>query len=141
MAHAQLAASYANLGSDQLASESAARAYALRGAVSERESLYITQHYQRLVDGDIEGAIDTLQMWKRLFPRDYVPWNNLASLSLLIGRHRQGLADGQAVAAAEPRQRVGARQSVQRADRARPVAGRPCRDRRGRAAGQGVARV
>ena len=96
VAHAQLAASYSGLGNDQLASESAARAFALRDAVSERESLYITQHYRRFVEGDIKGAIDTLHMWKRLFPRDYVPTNNLASLYLLVGRHDEALVEGRA---------------------------------------------
>ena len=93
VAYAQLSAAYANAGNDPRAAEAASRAYALRAGVSERERLYITQHYHRFVDGDLDLGIQSLQLAKELFPRDGATRNNLALSYLLIGRATDALPE------------------------------------------------
>jgi tetratricopeptide (TPR) repeat protein len=79
MAHARLGATYNNLGEQQLSTEYTTKAYELRDRVSEKEKLYITSHYYSDVLNDVNKANETLELWKQTYPRDYIPWNNLAS--------------------------------------------------------------
>ncbi len=77
-AYARLATAYSNGGEQELAKESARKAYELRDRVSEREKLYITEHYYQIVTGELEKEIETLQLYARTYPNDSVPGNNLA---------------------------------------------------------------
>lgn len=99
VAWAQLSAAYANAGNDPRAADTATQAYRRRDGVSERERLYITQHYHRFVDGDLDQSIASLVLARGLFPRDVTTRVNLASHYLLIGR--PGDADTEARAALE----------------------------------------
>ena len=49
-----------------------------RGHVSERERLFITYQYHDRYTGDQTKARETLDVWKRTYPRDYRPANALA---------------------------------------------------------------
>jgi eukaryotic-like serine/threonine-protein kinase len=86
VAWAQLSAAYANVGNDPRSAETATQAYRRRDGVSERERLYITQHYHRFVDGDLDQSIASLVLARGVFPRDATTRVNLASHYLLIGR-------------------------------------------------------
>ena len=97
VAWAQLSAAYANAGNDPRSADTATQAYLRRDGVSERERLYITQHYHRFVDGDLDQSIASLVLARGLFPRDVTTRVNLASHYLLIGR--PGDADTEARAA------------------------------------------
>ena len=79
MAFARLGATYNNLGEPQLSAENTTKAYELRDRVSERERFYITSHYYNDVLNDFNKSIEALELWKQTYPRDYIPWNNLAS--------------------------------------------------------------
>jgi tetratricopeptide (TPR) repeat protein/predicted Ser/Thr protein kinase len=78
MAYARLGATYNNMGEPQLSSENVTKAYELRERVSERERFYITSHYYSDVTHDVNKSIEALELWKQTYPRDYIPWNNLA---------------------------------------------------------------
>ena len=47
---------YANAGENEKAIEATRKAYELRDRVSEREKLYITEHYYQTVTGELEKA-------------------------------------------------------------------------------------
>jgi len=79
MAHARLGTVYSNLQEWDKAVYHKSRAYELRERVSERERLYITAHYYSTVTGDLSKRVNTYQLFKQTYPRDWIPPNNLAS--------------------------------------------------------------
>ena len=79
LAHARLGTVFSNLQEWDKAVHHKSRAYELRDRVSERERLYITAHYFSTVSGDLSKRIDTYQLFKQTYPRDWIPPNNLAS--------------------------------------------------------------
>jgi tetratricopeptide (TPR) repeat protein/tRNA A-37 threonylcarbamoyl transferase component Bud32 len=85
-AYARLAVTYGNLGESETASEYARKAFELRDRVSERERFYITSNYYSNVTGETQKTIETLELWKRSYPRDYIPYNNLAVQYGAIGQ-------------------------------------------------------
>ncbi len=78
MAYARMGVIYGNMGEADRARENIAKAYELRDRVSERERLYITSHYYGRVQNDIFKNIEALELYKRTYPRDFTPRNNLA---------------------------------------------------------------
>jgi len=92
-ANARLAVIYGNLGQLQLAAEYARKAFDLRDRVSEREKFYISSNYYRSVTYEIEKNIETLELWKQEYPRDFVSRTNLADQYLQIGRFEKALEE------------------------------------------------
>ncbi|HET6890769.1 MAG TPA: protein kinase [Pyrinomonadaceae bacterium] len=92
-AYTRLAVIYGNLGQLQLANEYARKAFDLRDRVSEREKFYISSNYYRSVTNEIEKNIETLELWKQEYPRDFGPRTNLADQYLQIGRFEKALAE------------------------------------------------
>jgi serine/threonine protein kinase/tetratricopeptide (TPR) repeat protein len=89
MAFARLGATYNNLGEPQLCAENTTKAYELRDRVSERERFYITSHYYSDVLNDPNKNIETLELWKQTYPREYIPWNNLAGQYSIMGQYEK----------------------------------------------------
>ncbi len=77
LAYAQMSTSFNNVRDLTRARELAARAYALRERVSERERFYIETRYYGSVTGEIDQALRAYELWAQTYPRDYVPWNNM----------------------------------------------------------------
>ncbi|HEX8637397.1 MAG TPA: serine/threonine-protein kinase, partial [Pyrinomonadaceae bacterium] len=69
-AYASLAAAYNNKGQMSAAAEFAAKAFALRDRMTEREKQKITGFYYVFVTGEIEKDIENLEVAKQSFPRD-----------------------------------------------------------------------
>ena len=78
LAYARLASVYYNTRQYDLASAASERAFELRERVSERERLYIAAGYYDNVTGELERYFETLELWKRTYPRDAPPHNNLS---------------------------------------------------------------
>jgi len=78
LAYARLGQVYQNTGSSDEAAEYTKKAYELRERTSEREKLYISSHYYDNVTGEIEKAIEVYELWKQTYPRDFIPWTNIA---------------------------------------------------------------
>ena len=77
-AYAAMSSMYYNTRQYDLAAETSRKAYELRERVGEYERLYITQIYYDNVTGELDKYLDTLELWKRTYPRDSAPHNNLA---------------------------------------------------------------
>ena len=77
-AYAAMSSMYYNSRQFELAAEASRKAYELRDRVGESERLYITQVYYDNVTGELEKYLETLELWKRTYPRDGAPHNNLA---------------------------------------------------------------
>jgi eukaryotic-like serine/threonine-protein kinase len=76
--YARMGVIYNNAGEMQSAVENTRKAYELRDRVSEREKLYITEHYYQIVTGEIDKEIEALLLYARTYPNDSIPPNNLA---------------------------------------------------------------
>ena len=92
MAHARLGTYYSNSGEGLLALEHRTRAYELRERVSEPERLYITAHYYGGL-GDLQNQIETYELWKRTYPRDFTAPNNLAVIYNETGQPEKAAAE------------------------------------------------
>jgi serine/threonine protein kinase/tetratricopeptide (TPR) repeat protein len=76
--YARMGVIYANAGENEKAVEVTRKAYELRDRVSEREKLYITEHYYQTVTGEEDKEMEALQLYGRTYPNDSIPPNNLA---------------------------------------------------------------
>jgi len=83
--YAKMGIIYANSGENERAIEATRKAYELRDRVSEREKLYIDEHYYQVVTGEKDKEMETLELYGRTYPNDEVPPNNLA-----VGFQMQG---------------------------------------------------
>jgi DNA-binding winged helix-turn-helix (wHTH) protein/predicted Zn-dependent protease len=102
MAHARVAMVYWNLNENALAAENMHKAYELRDRVTEWERLYIEAHYYDRETGELEKAAHVYELWQQTYPRDWVPYNNLASLNAAFGKYEEALEDAQQALRLEP---------------------------------------
>jgi eukaryotic-like serine/threonine-protein kinase len=91
MAHARVAMVHWNLEDDSLAAKNLRKAYELRAKISQWEQLYVEAHYYDHVTGELEKAAQVYEQWEQIYPRDWVPYNNLASLNAYFGNHEAAL--------------------------------------------------
>jgi serine/threonine protein kinase/tetratricopeptide (TPR) repeat protein len=98
-AYVWMSAIYGNFNEVEQASETARKAYELRGKVSERERFSIESHYWS-VKGEPEKVNQTLELWKQAYPRDDGPY-------ILLGLGYGGLGNWEkALAAFQMAQRL-----------------------------------
>jgi eukaryotic-like serine/threonine-protein kinase len=90
--YARMGVVYAADGELEQAKDSTRKAYELRDRVSEREKLYIADHYYDTVTGELDKVIETLELYKRTYPNDSVPGNNLAVAYSLMGDFENAVA-------------------------------------------------
>jgi eukaryotic-like serine/threonine-protein kinase len=87
LAYGQLGTIYDNLGESQRSEEYVSKAFGLRERVSERERFYISDHYYRLVSGELDKDIEVLNVWLQTYPHASDPLNNLAvAYNQLLGQ-------------------------------------------------------
>jgi tetratricopeptide (TPR) repeat protein len=86
LAYARLAAMYGDSSEPDLAAQYSQKAFDLRDRVSEHEKFYISSHYYSLVTGEADKDIEALRLWQQTYPRDFVPYNNLAVKYLALGQ-------------------------------------------------------
>ncbi len=90
-AYASLATAYnndsnGNPAKSELSQEYAAKAYALRDRVSEREKFYIDSHYYEFALGDLEKSEKNYELWRDTYPADAkIATTNLGSIYLTLG--------------------------------------------------------
>ena len=93
LAYARMASIYYNSRQYDLAAEASQKAYELRDRVSERERLYISAGYYDNVTGELERYLETLNLWKRTYPHDAAPHNNLALKFNELGQFDKALEE------------------------------------------------
>lgn len=92
MAYARRGAILNNLGETDRASEDFKKAYSLHSNLSEREKLYVTVRFHDAIAGDIGKSIETYEMWSRLYPRDFQPFDGLAARYQIVGQYEKAAA-------------------------------------------------
>ncbi len=93
VAYAALGITYGTAREDDLAAQFSRRAFELRERVTERERFYISARYYMDVLHDGDRAIETLELWKQTYPRDFVPRTNLGARYGAIGQHERALEE------------------------------------------------
>jgi DNA-binding winged helix-turn-helix (wHTH) protein/tetratricopeptide (TPR) repeat protein len=94
-AYSTLGGIYTDLGEYQAARDCYQKAYQLRERLTEREQLHATADYYAGVIGDLDKANETYRIWQRAYPRDAIPYNDLAYDLELAGRYEEELAQAQ----------------------------------------------
>jgi tetratricopeptide (TPR) repeat protein/predicted Ser/Thr protein kinase len=85
MAYARIGAVYNNLGQTEISEQNRQKAFELRDRASEHEKLYIMSHY--FADsGQLDKGITALELYKQTYPRDSIPYNNLANIYCQLGQ-------------------------------------------------------
>jgi tetratricopeptide (TPR) repeat protein len=102
LAYARLAVMYVNSRQPDLAAQEATRAFERRERVSERERFYVESRYYGDVRGDVDKTIEVLELWKQTYPRDFVPYNNLASLLVQLGQYERVVQQAREAARLNP---------------------------------------
>src|SRR6202795_1420956 len=90
MAYARLGTVYSNLGQTQLSEQNRQKVFELRDRASEREKLYIMSHYYA-DSGQLDKGITALELYRQTYPRDPVPFNNLANIYNQLGQFDNAL--------------------------------------------------
>jgi serine/threonine protein kinase/predicted Zn-dependent protease len=81
-----LAGNYTIINEAGRAAENAAKAFALKDRVSEREKLYITNVYYDYTLGDLDKTIEVLGVYRQSYPGDFRPAGNMSLAYLLLGQ-------------------------------------------------------
>jgi tetratricopeptide (TPR) repeat protein len=101
MAYARLGAVYNNLGQMEESEKYRQKAFELRDRASEREKLYIMSHYYG-DSGQLDKGITALEMYRQTYPRDPIPYTNLASIYLQLGQFENALDNARQAVAIDP---------------------------------------
>ena len=84
---------YYNTRQLDLAARAAEKAFELRDRVSELERFKISASYYFDVTGEFDKAIEVYELWKRTYPRDSYPPNDLAVIYNLTGEHQKAVEE------------------------------------------------
>jgi len=104
MAYGMLGVVYSNCGQPELGVEYIKKAFELRERVSEPERLYLISHYHGYVTGDFEKGNETGRLWKQIYPRDWIPWSNLAMGYTHMGMYDKAIGEAQEALRLAPNQ-------------------------------------
>jgi eukaryotic-like serine/threonine-protein kinase len=94
-----------NMNSD-LVAEYTKKAFELRDRVSEREKFYISSLYYDSVTGELDKSIETLEVWRRTYPRDDAPVNNLGFAYERVGELEKAAAEYRAAVPLDPQSAI-----------------------------------
>ena len=107
IAYARVGQAYANTGQIGPAIENTKQAFERRERTSEVEKLYISTHYYDIVTGESEKANEAYQLWKRTYPRDSIPTNNLSASYAAMGKYDQALTEALETVRLAPNESLG----------------------------------
>jgi serine/threonine protein kinase/Flp pilus assembly protein TadD len=103
MAWAELGVCYGNTGRNRQQLENSRKAYGLRERASEREKFYILAHYYGEGTGEIDKEAEIYERWKQTYPRETLPWDNLALRYTALGQHEKSLENANQAMRLDPK--------------------------------------
>ena len=101
MAYARLGTAYSNLEQTQLSEQNRQKAFELRDRASEREKLYIMSHYYA-DSGQLDKGITAYELYRQTYPRDSIPFNNLAAIYNQLGQFDNALENAKRAVDLDP---------------------------------------
>jgi serine/threonine protein kinase/tetratricopeptide (TPR) repeat protein len=108
LAYARLAGVYANELEEQRSIEYFKKAYALRDRVSDQERFFLDSSYHWMVTGDLDKESEVEELWRRAYPREEDPVNNLAvDNCIFLGQFEKGIQLGNEALRIDPHSKGG----------------------------------
>ena len=101
MAYARLGTVYSNLQQEELSQANRQKAFELRDRASEREKLYIMSHFYA-DSNQLDKGITALELYRQTYPRDSIPYNNLAAIYNQLGEFDRALENARQAVDLEP---------------------------------------
>jgi serine/threonine protein kinase/tetratricopeptide (TPR) repeat protein len=105
MAYATLGVVDGNLAHTSQQLQNLSKAFDLKDRASEREKLYISAHYYSEVTREVDKALAIYEQWKLTYPRDSVPWDNLALGYEATGQPEKSLSNASEALRLNPKDR------------------------------------
>jgi DNA-binding winged helix-turn-helix (wHTH) protein/tetratricopeptide (TPR) repeat protein len=102
MAYGAIANEYYNLSEPNLAAQFYKKAFDLSDRVSAKEKLVLEAHYYSEGVQDMARGIDIYRQWAETYPRDWVPWVDLANDYTQIGQYIPAIAAGRQALRLQP---------------------------------------
>jgi tetratricopeptide (TPR) repeat protein len=93
LAYGRLATVYGNAGELEQSRSYRTRAFELRERVTELEKLYLSAHYYTSITGELDKSREIYELWKRTYPRDFTPYNNLSVQYAMRGATDRALSE------------------------------------------------
>ena len=91
LAWAELGVAQGNEGMEETGRDSLKRAFDLRERASDVERFYINGHYYNTI-GDLDKSVETYEQWRKAYPRDSIPLNNLGLIYGALGEFDKQLS-------------------------------------------------
>ncbi len=91
-----------DVGDNEDAAASIARANQLSSRVSERERFNIESMYAALVIGDMEAARNGHKVWAQLYAHDSIPPGRLANIDLTMGNYEEAISEYRTALSLDP---------------------------------------
>ena len=101
LAWAEMGVAQGNEGMSKASEESLKKAVDLQERASDVERFYINGHYFNTI-GDIDKSVEVYEQWRKAYPRDSIPLNNLALIYGSIGQFDKELASALAEMRVDP---------------------------------------
>jgi eukaryotic-like serine/threonine-protein kinase len=101
LAWARLAVAYGNMGQHDLDEQYRQKAFELRDRASEHEKFYIMEHYYA-DSGQLDKGITALELYKQTYPRDAIPYGNVAIIYNRLGQFDNALANARQALQLDP---------------------------------------
>jgi serine/threonine protein kinase/tetratricopeptide (TPR) repeat protein len=102
-AYVALDTAYYNTEQFDLATQAAEKAFALKDRVSEHERFAISCAYYEDATGELDKTIETYELWKRTYPRDARPANDLGDVYRGSGQYEKSVEETQEALRRDPR--------------------------------------
>jgi tetratricopeptide (TPR) repeat protein len=90
-AYTALAVIYFNTNQGKLAKENAIKAFELKDTVGENEKLRISFFYYAYVTGEMDKAISTLELWRKIYTSNVGAFINLADCYMQLGQFERAV--------------------------------------------------
>src|ERR1700751_5251285 len=91
VAWAELGVASGNTGQTRQMDECIKKAFELKDRASEHEKLYIAGHYYDEVTDEAPKTVEVYEQWKRTYPHESLPWDNLALTYEGLGQPEKSL--------------------------------------------------
>ena len=102
-AYAALGRMYGDIGETVLSAQNLGKAYELRNHTSDQEKFFISVNYDLQAMGNLEKAEQTCELWKKTYPRAWLPHALLSgAVYTAVGKYEKSAEEGRLAVGIDP---------------------------------------
>jgi DNA-binding winged helix-turn-helix (wHTH) protein/tetratricopeptide (TPR) repeat protein len=102
-AYAALGRMYGDIGESWLSAQNTSKAYQLRDRTTDQEKFFISVNYDLQATGNLEKAQQTCDLWKRAYPRAWLPHGLLSGgIYPALGKYEKSAEEAKLALAIDP---------------------------------------